>query len=256
MSSYGTYEPMIFSELSVPKRQICPPSDAIPMCLIVGMIAFFYLVHSGAFQPRAAHYHPITGMAQRTMGAAAGMISRMGDAVTSSSVVKDAGSAFSDMKGKAKLIDGGKEKQETNAKALRKWVEDHKKKGKTCIMVVFAHWCPHCHSSIKALGNHISSDTEFDTLLVNAEAVHPSVFQGSSALVGLEYYPTILCMKDGSDPETMSSVEDAVETASSASTPPTEAKAKEEATSAKVVDTLKEDEGEEADIGGVLNSLF
>jgi thiol-disulfide isomerase/thioredoxin len=197
-------------------------------------------------------------MTPRNLGAGvSGMIAKVGERVSarvSTDVGTDATLAFAALKNdnnnnnKATLLDKGASKT-ANATALRNFVSNHKQSGDACIIVVFAHWCPHCHAAIDNLGRFLKAhpDADVDSLLVNAEAVDASVFQGSGALVALEFYPTILCMTNG-ELSTMSNMDDAV---AKVSTQPKVTKPNDDE---KKVDTNNDETG--APITDVLNMLF
>lgn len=80
-----------------------------------------------------------------------------------------------------------------NYETLVKFVNDPAQT-RACI-VIFAHWCPHCHRLIKELVDKANTirGNGVTYLLVNGEAVHSDAFQGERAIVSLKHYPTILC---------------------------------------------------------------
>lgn len=80
-----------------------------------------------------------------------------------------------------------------NYDTLIKFVNDPKQK-RACI-VIFAHWCPHCHHLINELVEKANSiqGNGVKYLLVNGESVHSDAFQGDKAVISLKHFPTILC---------------------------------------------------------------
>lgn len=59
------------------------------------------------------------------------------------------------------------------------------------IVMIFAHWCPHCKSTIPSLVE-TTKKLKCKTLMINADALPPSAFVGENAIHDLKYFPTIL----------------------------------------------------------------
>ena len=80
-----------------------------------------------------------------------------------------------------------------NYETLLKFVNDPSQK-RACI-IIFAHWCPHCHNLIKELVDKANTiqGNGVKYLLVNGESVHSDAFRGDNAIMSLQHYPTILC---------------------------------------------------------------
>jgi hypothetical protein len=128
-----------------------------------------------------------------------------------------------------------------NYDTLLKFVNDPKQK-RACI-VIFAHWCPHCHNLIKELGDGATSikGNGVTYLLVNGESVHSDAFQGDKAIISLQHYPTILCKVGNTGKEVMS-LDEAVQLANE--TNPDEIP---EGIEEEEQQQLTADDGEEAD---------
>lgn len=80
--------------------------------------------------------------------------------------------------------EGEKAKCEQTARAF---LASHPK----CVVMIYAPWCPHCHSAMagfSAAAASAPSDVSF--LMINAEALPVTAFQGDKALYNLQYFPT------------------------------------------------------------------
>lgn len=183
------------------------PSQSNMQCVWVGLaaIAIVYIMNE---QNRMRRYLPIL----QPVHAAAGMLT---------SVVKDVSARLTDTVAGVALIDGCKvfphlkcgmvslidntsnlanpreptpeSVKRKNHETLLKFVNDPRKT-RACI-IIFAHWCPHCHSLIDEIVNKSESikNNGVKYLLVNGESVHSDAFKGDSAVISLQHYPTILC---------------------------------------------------------------
>tara|TARA_B110001450_G_scaffold255469_1_gene283115 strand:- start:33957 stop:34496 length:540 start_codon:yes stop_codon:yes gene_type:complete len=114
-----------------------------------------------------------------------------------SSKVQDSSSVFPTVKiGTAVIIDSKEitdPVKRKNYDSLVKLVNDSKHK-RMCI-IIFAHWCPHCHKLINELAEKADSikGNGIKYVLVNGDSVHSDAFQGDKAIINLQHYPTILC---------------------------------------------------------------
>lgn len=131
---------------------------------------------------------------------------------------------------------------EKNYDSLKKFIHDHKKS--PAVIVIFAHWCPHCHSLIgdMAANQEEMKKDDVDYLLVNGESVAFKAFKGEDAILDLTHYPQVACIVDG-QVKPMRSVSEAKETTlrenAKPAEPPKEAPPKEAvAAAAATVDPL------------------
>ena len=85
------------------------------------------------------------------------------------------------------------DKQKTvNKKELEKILNSSDK----MIVMFWAPWCPHCHSSMRDF-NIASTKSETPYLMVNAETVDKSAFTGKDAIVPLTHFPFLCRMENG-----------------------------------------------------------
>ena len=85
------------------------------------------------------------------------------------------------------------EKQKTvNKKELEKILKNTDK----MIVMFWAPWCPHCHSSMRDF-NIASTKSDTPYLMVNAETVDKSAFVGENAVVQLTHFPFMCRMENG-----------------------------------------------------------
>ena len=159
-------------------------------CVMIGIVAIVvvYLLTSTS-EPRGSGY-------PRYRNPVSAMITAMGNVVSgsgSSHPVNErcASNHFPNVPpGMALLIDD-KEKSEENEKYLREFLETPEKKA---VIVVFAHWCPHCKNLINSLPEMDESfkNSSTELLLVNSEAVPDTIFQGANAVIPVKHYPFII----------------------------------------------------------------
>jgi thiol-disulfide isomerase/thioredoxin len=145
--------------------------------------------------------HTVAGMLTSVMS---GISAKVTAGIHPNMELIDACKVFPNMKcGLVSLIDNTKNlenpKEPTpelvkrqNHEKLLKFVNDPTKP-KACV-IVFAHWCPHCHTLIEELAKRMDSlkGNGVEYLLINGESVHSDAFQGSKAIIQLQHYPTIL----------------------------------------------------------------
>lgn len=187
-----------------------PPSNNNMQCVWIGLaaIAIVYLLSEQNRMQRPMHHHPILQPVQNVAGMLTNVVKGVSAKVTGTLgnlPLIDACKVFPDLKcGMVSLIDNTKnlanpmeptpeDVKLKNYQTLLKFVNDPKQK-RACI-VIFAHWCPHCHNLVKELvakANSIKGNG-VKYLLVNGESVHSDAFQGDKAIISLQHYPTILC---------------------------------------------------------------
>lgn len=186
-----------------------PPSNNNMQCIWIGLaaIAIVYLLNEQNRMQRPFH-HPVLQPVQNVAGMLTNVVKGVSAKVTGTmgdAPLIDACKVFPDLKcGMVSLIDNTKnlanpkepapdDVKLKNYQTLLKFVNDPKQK-RACI-VIFAHWCPHCHNLIKELVEKANSikGNGVKYLLVNGESVHSDAFQGEKAIISLQHYPTILC---------------------------------------------------------------
>lgn len=98
-----------------------------------------------------------------------------------------------------------------NELKVRRWLANPKHaKG---IILIFAHWCPHCKSTLPIMEEMAKSHKDVSFLMINAEACPQTLFSGSDAVHALEYFPTILA-KVGAMARPVESVQEGIEAVS------------------------------------------
>jgi thiol-disulfide isomerase/thioredoxin len=81
---------------------------------------------------------------------------------------------------------------ETEQKAENdKCVEEFCKKHDKAMLMIYAPWCPHCHTAMPEFYK-ASKDAKIPFGLINAELVNPHLLQGENALFNVQYFPYIL----------------------------------------------------------------
>ncbi len=205
-----------------------PPSNNNMQCIWIGLaaIAIVYILNEQNRTQRPFH-HPILQPVQNVAGMLTNVVKGVSAKVTGTMndmPLIDACKVFDGLEcGMVSLIDNTKNlsnpKEPTpedvklkNYQTLLKFVNDPKQK-RACI-VIFAHWCPHCHNLIKELVEKANSikGNGVKYLLVNGESVHSDAFQGERAIISLQHYPTILC-KVGNMGKEVKSLDEATQTA-------------------------------------------
>ena len=76
-------------------------------------------------------------------------------------------------------------------KETEKNVRDFLAKHPVCMVMVFAPWCPHCHTAMPEFAK-AAEKSEVPFALINAEMMDPKLLQGESALFNVQYFPYIL----------------------------------------------------------------
>ena len=202
-------QPMEYSRHNSPPAYGSRPPSNNMQCIWIGLaaITIVYLLNEQNRMQRPMH-HPILQPVQNVAGmltnVVKGVSARVAGTMNNLPLV-DACKVFPEMKcGMVSLIDNTtnlanpkeptpKDVKLKNYETLLKFVNDPKQ-GRACI-VIFAHWCPHCHNLIKELAERANSikGNGVRYLLVNGESVHSDAFQGDTAIISLQHYPTILC---------------------------------------------------------------
>lgn len=90
------------------------------------------------------------------------------------------------------LTAGGEKKKEENTEALK---EAEKK---TCVLLIFAQWCPHCHS---AMPGYIEASNQSDApfYIVDSACIDPKSIQGEGASFEVTHFPFIVKNEVGED---------------------------------------------------------
>lgn len=198
-------QPMEYSHRR-PSPVSVPPSNNM-QCIWIGLaaIAIVYLLNEQNRMHRPMH-HQFLQPVQHVTGMLTKVVKGVSAKVAGTNVpLVDACKVFESLQcDTVSLIDNTKNlsnpREPTpedvklkNYETLLKFVNDPKQK-RACI-VIFAHWCPHCHNLIKELVEKANSikGNGVKYLLVNGESVHSNAFQGDKAIISLTHYPTILC---------------------------------------------------------------
>lgn len=61
----------------------------------------------------------------------------------------------------------------------------------TCVVMIFAPWCPHCHTALPKFVEASKSAT-VPFALINAEMMDPKTMHGDKALFNVQYFPFIV----------------------------------------------------------------
>jgi thiol-disulfide isomerase/thioredoxin len=189
------------------------------VCLLVGLAVAFVLLSSSAtpycgYLPRLGG-HVTAMVAQATQAAAAAV----GGAPANVAHVGPAHAA------------GDEAERDARAAELRAHVAHG-----PCVVLVFAHWCPHCKGAKADLHAHAAKHPDVRFVAVNGEALAPEAL---AQVLGraVEYYPTILASHGDGAADEAPSFEAAIEAASAAPAAPAA-----EATAAQVALLGEEDD--------------
>lgn len=178
--------------------------DNMTTCLILGGVAIVVYTMMQQQNQTQMMRSPrfFYEQALQAPGAIASGISSM-IATTKANELPDADTSLKIKKGVAKIIDNtsdskvaSDDEKKANEAKLRKWMKYHE----DAIIILFAHWCPHCKDMIAKLETTVveKKPSGIHFLLVNCESVASSAFTGDDKIYQLQYYPTVLCKK-GSD---------------------------------------------------------
>lgn len=101
------------------------------------------------------------------------------------------------------ISDDEKEQCRANAEAFLR-------ENPSAVVTLFAAWCPHCKSTMRSICDEAVKHPEVKYLLVNAESLPSTAFQGPERFLGvdLKYYPTIVA-KTPTAATTVQSVQEA-----------------------------------------------
>ena len=72
-----------------------------------------------------------------------------------------------------------------------KAVMDFVKNNKTCMLMIYAPWCPHCHTAMPKFFE-ASKKSKCPYGIINAELVSPHLLQGENALFNVQFFPYII----------------------------------------------------------------
>lgn len=179
-----------------------PPqkNDKMSMCTILAvviMIIYLYMVVQTDYsnEPYQRHYSIQSFLAPTTKklkpaNKIAGIKEKLKGVTGNVADAIDAPGAEKDENAYKKCTD----KQKTiNKQELEKIVKSSDK----MIVMFWAPWCPHCHSSMRDF-NVASTKSDTPYLMVNAETVDRSAFTGENAIVPLTHFPFMCRMENGS----------------------------------------------------------
>jgi thiol-disulfide isomerase/thioredoxin len=84
------------------------------------------------------------------------------------------------------------ESKEVSSKALRDFVATHS----DCVLMVYAPWCPHCHT---AMPHFVTASKRLSTPLgiVNAEMVTKETLSGPNAVCQVTHFPFVVSVRTG-----------------------------------------------------------
>ena len=74
-----------------------------------------------------------------------------------------------------------------NEKHVREFLSKHP----VSMIMVFAPWCPHCHTAMPEFAK-AAEKCDVPFALINAELLPPKLLQGESALFNVQYFPFIM----------------------------------------------------------------
>lgn len=200
---------------------MAPPPVNNMQCIWIGLAAVVIVCLMNEQSRMRRPVHPMLYPMQHVAGMLTSVVKGVSAKVTRNDGLMDSREKFPNLKGVHLLDDASNSKESVpseatkrkNHETLLKFVNDSKYK--RAVIIIFAHWCPHCHSLINELAakadSHKGNGVKF--LLVNGEAVHSDAFQGENAIVSLDHYPTIL-VKFGIMGREAPSLDEAVQLAS------------------------------------------
>lgn len=170
------YEPLSFDK---PRQQ-----DPMVLCMFVGFaVVLAYSMTTNEDARRRACHLPATA-AQGIVAMRAIMTGKADDGT------EDASAVGVEHKQVALLDKPG----EKNVATVKKHIESVPK----LVVIVFAHWCPHCHDLLTKLPAAMEGvDKDAKVLLINGESMPPESLSGDDALLPLEYFPTCACTEAG-----------------------------------------------------------
>lgn len=179
-----------------------PASSGLSMCMLVGIVVVAVFLMT---QPAAHHHVP------RPMAGAMAMVATVGRTVsariagTATPGVQKASVRWTDIPPEANvdLVDSrdvaedgtaanmSEADKQACASQVTSWLGAHP----TGIVMVFAHWCHHCH---RMAPNVVDASMKHGVpaLMIHAEAVPRAMLTGSDALVDVKYFPLVLAWKD------------------------------------------------------------
>jgi thiol-disulfide isomerase/thioredoxin len=84
--------------------------------------------------------------------------------------------------------------KKSSDKIIKKFLEDHD----TCMVFIFAPWCPHC---VTAMPKYYEASTKTDVpfALINAEMVSAETLQGEKSMFNVEFFPHIMRLEKQKD---------------------------------------------------------
>lgn len=213
-----------------------PQKDNMNTCFMVGIAAL--VVFLTLSKPQSPMYHPVAhraGMHITSMVASVGHtisaraangIAAVADVVgggSSNEMPASASKSTSDIPSDSKvtLIDSAASAKDQDAwksmtdaekasceKAARAVIARHAK----AVVMIFAPWCPHCHTSMASYAAAASS-SKLPFYMINAEALPRSAFSGANAIFNLEYFPSYGYTSNGTTITPVNSVADIPEEA-------------------------------------------
>lgn len=76
-------------------------------------------------------------------------------------------------------------------KKADKNVTEFLNKNKTCMVMIYAPWCPHCHTAMPKFFE-ASKKAKCPFAIINAELVSPQLLQGENSLFNVQFFPFII----------------------------------------------------------------
>lgn len=196
-------------------RPYTPRCDQMNTCFMVGLAAI--VVYLLLARPQSPMYHPmahqagmqLTSMVATVGNAVSARAAAVTDTVVAAITTTNAGSVMP-ASGAAttpevpagsavKLLDCPKSKTDANAwksmsetdkgaveKDVRAFLTQHQ----NARVMLFAPWCSHCHTAMPVFAEAAKAAGQQEFVMINAESLPRSAFQGEDKLCQLDYFPT------------------------------------------------------------------
>ena len=179
-----------------------PKDSKKNVCNVLICVLVFLIVYNSFMTPKVSYAHDFSKIVSTMMSSVSSAPLPTADKTSVKEKVKDLNTKdlplSADAKGSDVNPDAYKTQPESEKIELTKKVKQLIESSDEIVVMFWAPWCPHCHTTMKPFSVASQLSPKVKHLMVNANAISPQLIDGGeNSIVKLTHFPFICRMENG-----------------------------------------------------------